>query len=101
VELRSGAVLGGGRDGAGFVLDLADGSSESARRVLFATGMDFRFLAVPGTAERWGRSLFHGAAVVAGPLVADAVEIDATFHTSVPASSPRVMLLGRCRPWST
>jgi thioredoxin reductase len=60
VELRSGEVVGGEReDGAGFVLELADGSREVARRVLLATGMDYRFPALPGIAERWGRSVFH------------------------------------------
>jgi thioredoxin reductase len=67
VELRSGEVVGGERrepgggelDGAGFVLELADGSQETARRVLLATGMDYRHPELPGIAERWGRSVFH------------------------------------------
>ena len=59
VELRSGEVLGGERGDAGFVLELADGSREMARRVLLATGMDYRFPALPGIVERWGRSVFH------------------------------------------
>ena len=59
VRLRSGEVLGGARRGAGFVLELADGSREVARRVLLATGMDYRFPALPGIVERWGRSVFH------------------------------------------
>jgi thioredoxin reductase len=59
VELRSGEVVGGERHDAGFVLKLADGSREAARRVLLATGMDYRFPALPGVAERWGRSVFH------------------------------------------
>jgi thioredoxin reductase len=59
VELRSGEVLGGERHDAGFVLELGDGSREAARRVLLATGMDYRFPALPGIAERWGRSVFH------------------------------------------
>jgi len=41
------------------VLELADGSCEAARRVLLATGMDYRFPALPGIVERWGRSVFH------------------------------------------
>ena len=40
-------------------LELADGSRERARRVLLATGMDYRPPALPGIAERWGRSVFH------------------------------------------
>jgi thioredoxin reductase len=59
VELRSGEVLGGERHEAGFVLELGDGAREAARRVLLATGMDYRFPALPGIAERWGRSVFH------------------------------------------
>ncbi len=59
VELRSGEVVGGGRHEAGFLLELADGSRETARRVLLATGMDYRFPDLPGIAQRWGRSVFH------------------------------------------
>jgi thioredoxin reductase len=59
VRLRSGEVLAGKRDDSGFVLELADGSRERARRVLLATGMDYRFPSLPGIAERWGRSVFH------------------------------------------
>ena len=59
VELRSGEVLGGGRHDGGFLLELADGSREATRRVLLASGMDYRFPPLPGIAERWGRSVFH------------------------------------------
>jgi len=59
VQLRHGEVLGGERNSAGFVLELGDGSRATARRVLLATGMNYRFPAVPGIAERWGRSVFH------------------------------------------
>jgi thioredoxin reductase len=59
VELRSGEVTGGERNGAGFALELADGSREVALRVLLATGMDYRPPQLPGIAERWGRSVFH------------------------------------------
>jgi thioredoxin reductase len=45
VALRSGEVLGGEQHDAGFVLELADGSREVARRVLLATGMDYLFAA--------------------------------------------------------
>src|SRR5215208_1830475 len=41
VEIRRGAVRSGARDGdGGFTLELADGTTERARRVLLATGMD-------------------------------------------------------------
>jgi thioredoxin reductase len=59
VELRSGEVVGGARDGDGYVLELADGTQESGRHVLLATGMDYRHPSLPGIAERWGRSVFH------------------------------------------
>ena len=59
VQLRSGEVVAGQGDGAGFVLELADNSKETALRVLLAPGMDYRFPALPGVAERWGRSVFH------------------------------------------
>lgn len=59
VEVRDGAVVGGHRDGDGFVLDLADGSRVQAQQVLLATGMDYRRPDVPGLAPLWGRSVFH------------------------------------------
>ena len=59
VELRSGEVLGGAPDEGGFVLELAGGTREATRRVLLATGMEYRLPALPGVAERWGRSVFH------------------------------------------
>lgn len=59
VELRSGEVLKGERRDGSFVLELADGSREVARRVLLTTGMDYRYPSLPGIAERWGRSVFH------------------------------------------
>ncbi len=59
VRLRPGEVVGGERSDGGFVLELADGSREAARRVLLATGMDYRYPALPGVEERWGRSVFH------------------------------------------
>jgi thioredoxin reductase len=59
VELRSSEVVGGERPDGGFVLELADGSREPARRVLLATGMEYRFPDLPGIADRWGRSVFH------------------------------------------
>src|SRR5215204_4296969 len=59
VELRAGEIAAGERDEAGFTLELADGTRERARRVLLATGMEYRYPALPGIAERWGRSVFH------------------------------------------
>ena len=59
VELREGAVSTGERQDGGFVLELADGSRETARSVLLATGMEYRYPELDGIAERWGRSVFH------------------------------------------
>ncbi len=59
VEVRPGEVTGGERDGEGLVLELADGTRETTRRVLLATGMEYRFPTLPGTAERWGGAVFH------------------------------------------
>ncbi|HWV84430.1 MAG TPA: NAD(P)/FAD-dependent oxidoreductase [Capillimicrobium sp.] len=60
VAVRAGEVTGGEATGDGFVLAL-DGDAERvrARRVLLATGMDYRHPDVPGLAERWGRTVFH------------------------------------------
>lgn len=60
VEIRTGTpVVHGARDGGEFVLELAGGRRERARRVLLATGMDYRAPDVPGLAPLWGRSVFH------------------------------------------
>jgi thioredoxin reductase len=59
VEVRTGEVMAGERGDAGFVLTLADGREEPARRVLLAMGMGYRYPDVPGVAERFGRSVFH------------------------------------------
>src|SRR5919106_185603 len=59
VELRAGEVVAGERKETSFALRLADGSSAYARRVLLATGMEYRLPELPGIAERWGRSVFH------------------------------------------
>lgn len=59
VELRDGHVVGGERRATVFALELADGFEETARRVLLATGMDYRPAKVPGIEELWGHSVFH------------------------------------------
>ncbi len=59
VALRFGEVVSGERNEDDFTLELADGSTETARRVLLATGMDYRYPTLPGIEERWGRSVFH------------------------------------------
>jgi thioredoxin reductase len=59
VDLRAGRVVRGERAESGFEVELGDGSREEARRVLLAPGMDYRYPALAGIEERWGRSVFH------------------------------------------
>src|SRR3954454_8188153 len=60
VEVRTGEVVTTGeRAGDVFELELSDGRRERTRRVLLATGMEYRPPALPGLAELWGRSAFH------------------------------------------
>ena len=51
------ASVAGQRDD--FEVILATGEALAGRRVLFATGVRDALPAVPGLAERWGRSVFH------------------------------------------
>jgi len=50
---------GGDDDGARFCVDLAEGRSVRARRLLVAAGLVDELPAVPGVAERWGRDVIH------------------------------------------
>ncbi len=60
VERRAGEVARAERvEDTSFVVDLADGSRETARRLLIATGMDYVPLDLPGVAPLWGDSVFH------------------------------------------
>jgi len=59
VQVRNGEVTSGHPDGDDFVLGLADGTRERTRRVLLATGMEYRPPQIPGLDELWGRSAFH------------------------------------------
>ncbi|WP_051574619.1 NAD(P)/FAD-dependent oxidoreductase [Mycobacterium sp. URHB0044] len=59
VQIRTGTVVSGASDGAGFVLELADGSRERTRRILLASGMEYRPPQIPGLDALWGRSAFH------------------------------------------
>lgn len=59
VEVRSGEVLAAERRGGGFEVELADGARERVKRVLLATGMDYRLPRLPGLDELWGSSVFH------------------------------------------
>jgi thioredoxin reductase len=59
VELRTGEVVDGARVDDVFELRLADGGVERTRRVLLATGMEYRPPDVEGLEKFWGRSVFH------------------------------------------
>ena len=51
--------LGDEPDGARFAVELADGRTVRARRLLIATGLVDELPAVAGLAERWGRDVLH------------------------------------------
>jgi thioredoxin reductase len=59
VEVRTGKVVAGATEGAGFVVELADGSRERAKRILLASGMEYRPPQIPGLDALWGGSAFH------------------------------------------
>ena len=59
VEVRVGEVVAGERADGGLVLQLAYGRRERTRRVLLATGMEYRPVPLPGVDQLWGRSVFH------------------------------------------
>jgi thioredoxin reductase len=59
VEVRTGHVTGGTVIADAFELELEDGSTEVARKVLLATGSAYRPPQLPGVLQRWGRSVFH------------------------------------------
>jgi thioredoxin reductase len=59
VEVRSGEVVSGNRVGEIFEVEMSDGSRERTRRVLLATGMEYRPPEVKGLMACWGTSVFH------------------------------------------
>jgi thioredoxin reductase len=59
VELISGEVVDGDDIGGSFRLRLADGTEETTRRVLLATGVEYRPPDLPGLRELWGSTVFH------------------------------------------
>ncbi|MGA7435065.1 MAG: NAD(P)/FAD-dependent oxidoreductase [Solirubrobacterales bacterium] len=46
-------------ESGGFEIELSDGSVRTARRLILATGMEYRVDDLPGLAELWGNSAFH------------------------------------------
>lgn len=59
VAVRSGIVVAARREGDGFVLETDGGDRERSRRVLLASGMEYRRPALPGVQELWGGTVFH------------------------------------------
>ncbi|MFC9595382.1 NAD(P)/FAD-dependent oxidoreductase [Streptomyces sp. NPDC056944] len=59
VDVRDGRVTGAARDGDGFAVVLADGTSLSARRLVVTTGLVDELPEIDGVAERWGRDVVH------------------------------------------
>jgi len=56
VDFRRGEIISARE---GFTVELDDGTTETARTVLLATGMDYRPPAIRGLSELWGNSAFH------------------------------------------
>jgi thioredoxin reductase len=61
VTFRTGTVCNVTKDAPGFRVELADGDTVDARRVLVATGLSDVLPDIPGLAERWGKTVLHCA----------------------------------------
>jgi thioredoxin reductase len=59
VDVRDARVSSAAPIEEGFRLTLADGAVELSRRLILATGMEYRLPELRGAAHRWGRSVFH------------------------------------------
>ena len=59
VELRDAEATSAKADSGAFTIELSDGTSEAGSRVLLTTGLDYEYPDIPGTEERWGRTVFH------------------------------------------
>lgn len=59
VTFRSARVNTAVPDGPNFVVNLDDGDRELTRRILLATGMQYRPPQIPGLDALWGGSAFH------------------------------------------
>jgi len=58
-EVVTGEVVGAERVDDGFVVDLADGGSVHARRLLVTTGLTDELPGIPGVRELWGSEVLH------------------------------------------
>jgi thioredoxin reductase len=59
VEVRSARAIGVRGEDGGFEVDLDDGSSVGARKLLLATGVVDELPETPGFRELWGRGVYH------------------------------------------
>lgn len=60
VRVVEGEAVDARRDDRGdFIVDLADGGHVAGRRLMLATGMEYRPPPIAGVAPRFGRSVFH------------------------------------------
>jgi thioredoxin reductase len=58
-EVSTGRALSASPERDGFAVELDDGRTVHARRLLVATGIIDELPAIPGLAERWGRDVLH------------------------------------------
>nr|WP_067568366.1 NAD(P)/FAD-dependent oxidoreductase [Nocardia acidivorans] len=58
-HLLSGTVVDATRDDSGFTVELADGRTVRARRLLVTTGLVDELPDIAGLRERWGRDVIH------------------------------------------
>jgi thioredoxin reductase/SAM-dependent methyltransferase len=58
-EVTTGEVVGAERVDGGFRVDLADGGSVHARRLLVTTGLTDELPEIPGLRELWGSDVLH------------------------------------------
>jgi thioredoxin reductase len=59
VQVRATQVQAVTGDAEQFTVDLGDGTTEQARRLLLATGVIDQFPPIPGLADLWGRGVFN------------------------------------------
>lgn len=59
VELLESEAVGVEGEADDFVISAANGSRQRSRRIVLAAGVVDTLPAIPGLAERWGRSVFH------------------------------------------
>lgn len=59
VEVRSARAIGAGGEDGGFGVELEDGSSVRARKLLLATGVVDDLPEKPGFKELWGKGVYH------------------------------------------